>query len=349
MTTALVLRPEGQMRLERRPSRPPAAGQVLVSVIATGICGSDVHGAAGDTGRRQPGQVMGHETVGRVRDLGPGVDSTWLGALVAIDPVVSCGVCEECSAGAPQHCVSGWVLGVRPDVDGAFATDVVVLERNLVRLPETMPEWHGAVIEPLAVGYHAVRRGGPTAHDRVLVIGGGPIGQAVALACGRVGVGTVLVSEPSPSRRSILESLGFACTAPDRLGDAVADLLGRGATFVFDAVGTRSTLASALRHSVPRATIVLVGMDSPELSFAAYEITARERAVIGTICSTRERFRETAQWATENPDVIEKLVDRRVPLGDGASVFRELMSGALSVNKVLLMPQSGSNGGPSHG
>ena len=344
MSRALVLATNGTVRLEDRAVPNLVDGEVRVQVIATGICGSDVHGAAGDTGRRVSGQVMGHETVGRVIDVGAEEDAGLLGVIAAIDPVVSCGECARCRHGEHQHCETGWVLGVRPDKDGAFATEVVVPNRNVVPLPESMTPWHGALIEPLAVGYHAAIRGSVSESDRVLVLGGGPIGQAVALACARLGARRVVVSEPRENRGTLLESLGFVHSTPDELEGAVHREFGAGATVVFDVVGTDGTLATAITHSTALARIVLVGMDSPRICLDAYAVSAGERALIGTICSTREHFRDTAVWAAQNPGILDRLVDRRERLEYGARVFAELLAGTANANKVLLFTDSDSLG-----
>lgn len=211
-------------------------------MIATGICGSDVHGLAGGTGRREIGQVMGNETVGRVLEVGPGADVRLIGRLVTVKRVMSCGECASFLAGAEQICSHRWVLGVRPDVDAAFANEFSVPARSLVPLTEGIVEWHGALIEPLAVEYHAGHRGSPTQGDRVLVIGGEPIGQPAAIACERFGVASVVVSGPYERRREMVEKLGFTDVAPDALTERPSVLMGEGATLVIDAVGSEATL-----------------------------------------------------------------------------------------------------------
>ena len=340
MSVALVLREKGRFRLEERELRETRPDEALLSIIATGICGSDIHGAAGHTGRRSVGQVMGHETVGRVMAVGSSDNDPLLGVTVAVDPVVSCGSCSPCMSGLHQHCATGWVVGVRPDVDGAFASHIVVPVRNLAPLPPGMTDWHGALVEPLAVGYHAIRRGRTEPSDRVLVLGGGPIGQGLALACRRVGIEALVVSEPDSGRATFIErELGFHTSRPDNLDEAVHETLGGPATLVFDAVGNESSMADALSHSAPHARVVLVGMDAPRLSISAYEISSRERTIIGTICSTREHFRETAEWAGQNASIISRLADLHAPLREAPEVFAKLMAGTLRANKMLLFPE----------
>src|SRR4051794_4936249 len=240
---ALVLRGPYDIAVEERPEPQPGPGEVVVDVIATGICGSDFHGYSGENGRRHPGQIMGHETVGRITELGADVGLLTAGQLVTINPVMSCGACAACLSGQEQWCDRRVVLGVAPEIPAAFADRVAVPAANIVPLPEDMPEELGALVEPMAVGYHAVRRGQPVPDDRVLVIGGGPIGQACLLAARRLGVQAMALSDVSPSRRDLCARLGAEVIDPsaDNVPEAVADVLGGSATLVVDAVGVNQT------------------------------------------------------------------------------------------------------------
>ena len=342
MNQVLRITAPGRLEVQERPPQGLDPDDARVRVIATGICGSDVHGLDGHTGRRSVDQVMGHETVGQVIELGADADPALVGAIVAIDPVVSCGQCSRCRVGEQQHCLTGWVLGVRTDVDGAYATEVVVPSRNLVPLRADMTPWHGALVEPLAVGFHAARRGHAGDNDRVLILGGGPIGQAVLLGCLREGVRTVLVSEPDDRRGALIERLGGLRTTPQDLADDLPLALGEGATLAFDVVGTNATLATAIGSTVPGGRVVLVGMDSPKVDLNAYEITARERMLVGTICSTRDHFVETAEWLADHPEIAPAMVDHRVPLAHGPDVFDDLLASRLQANKILLLPETAS-------
>ena len=336
---ALVMTEDHRMVLRDRQAAEPAPGDAVVEVIATGICGSDIHGLAGDTGRRSSGQVMGHETAGRVVAVGSDVNPSLLGELVTINPVFGCGTCAFCAREQTQQCVNGWVLGVRTDVDGAFSERVTVPAINLVVLPAGMPAWHGAIVEPLAVGYHAVMRGVPSAVDRVLVIGGGPIGQAAALAARRVGASSVVVSEPDAGRAQTLRRLGFTTLEPATLAESLAEALGGVPSLVIDAVGSDRSLATAFELAAPDARIVLVGMASPELHVPAYQVSARERHIIGAFCYAADEFRSTVAWLGEHPEIPEIFVDRREALASGEDVFDELLAGRVLPNKVLLFPR----------
>ena len=337
---ALVLRDFYDIAVEERPDPVAGPGQAVVEVIATGICGSDFHGYSGENGRRHPGQVMGHETVGRVRDLGPDVEGVAIGQLVTVNPVMSCHECPACLSGQEHWCSRRVVLGVAPEIPAAFADRVAVPASNIVPLPEHMPEELGALAEPMAVGYHAVRRGQPNPDDRVLVIGGGPIGQACLLAARRLGVQAMALSDVSPSRRDLCARLGAEVVDPTagNLPEAVADRLGGPATLVVDAVGVNRTVADAMAASSLGSRIVLVGMGSPQLDLAAYTLSTAERSLIGSFTYTAAEFIQTAEWVGTVPEGIGELIDGRVGWEVAPQSFDDLARGRSSARKILVFP-----------
>jgi threonine dehydrogenase-like Zn-dependent dehydrogenase len=344
---ALVLRDFYDIAVEERPDPVAGPGQVVVEVIATGICGSDFHGYSGENGRRHPGQIMGHETVGRIRELGTEVAELMVGQLVTVNPVMSCGACPACLSGQEHWCSRRVVLGVAPEIPAAFADRVAVPAANIVPLPEDMPEELGALVEPMAVGYHAVRRGQPNPDDRVLVIGGGPIGQACLLAARRLGVQAMALSDVSPSRRDLCARLGADVVDPTagNLPEAVADRLGGPATLVVDAVGVNRTVADAMAASRLGSRIVLVGMGSPQLDLAAYTLSTAERSLIGSFTYTAAEFIQTAEWVGTVPEGIGELIDGRVGWEGAPQSFDDLARGRSSASKILVFP----HGPPENG
>nr|WP_294693377.1 alcohol dehydrogenase catalytic domain-containing protein [uncultured Friedmanniella sp.] len=338
---ALVLRGNYDIAVEERPDPHPAPGEVVVEVIATGICGSDFHGYSGENGRRHPGQVMGHETVGRVGELGSGVTGLAPGQLVTVNPVMGCHDCPACASGQQQWCAARVVLGVAPEISAAFAERMAVPASNVVTLPETMPTELGALVEPLAVGWHAVQRGAAAPQDRVLVIGGGPIGQACLLAARRMGVDNLALSEVSPSRRKLCADLGAQVLDPTTgdLPEQVAAALGGPATLVVDAVGVTPTVADALAASGLGARIVLVGMGAPQLDLAAYAVSTGERSLIGSFTYSAAEFAETAAWVGSVPDGVASLIDGRVGWDGAPQSFDDLARGRSTASKILVFPQ----------
>jgi threonine dehydrogenase-like Zn-dependent dehydrogenase len=337
---ALVLRDFYDIAVEERPDPVAGPGQVVVEVIATGICGSDFHGYSGENGRRHPGQIMGHETVGLIRELGTDVAELMVGQLVTVNPVMSCGACPACLSGQEHWCSRRVVLGVAPEIPAAFADRVAVPASNIEPLPQHMPEELGALVEPMAVGYHAVRRGQPNPDDRVLVIGGGPIGQACLLAARRLGVHAMALSDVSPSRRDLCARLGAEVVDPTagNLQEAVADRLGGPATLVVDAVGVNRTVADAMSASSLGSRIVLVGMGSPRLELAAYALSTEERALIGSFTYTAAEFTQTAEWVGTVPEGIGELIDGRVGWEGAPQSFDDLARGRSTASKILVFP-----------
>ncbi|MGW5362222.1 zinc-dependent alcohol dehydrogenase [Actinopolymorpha pittospori] len=341
---ALVFRGPWDLAVEDRPDPTAGPGEVLIGVLSTGICGSDLHGYTGENGRRFPGQVMGHETVGRIVALGAGVEESaglTEGAVVTVHPVLACGTCPACQAGQDHRCPTKQIIGVAPSISSAFADLMVVPAANVVPLPDSMPADYGALVEPLAVGYHALTRGGCGPDDRVLIVGGGPIGQACALAAARLGAKGIVVSEPHPGRRALLEDIGLATLDPTQvpLADALAGVGGTGSpSLVVDAVGSSRSLADALAVCDEGERVVLVGMHEPQVSIQAYAVSIAERSLVGSYCYSGADFRTTAEWVASGPQELGRLVEGRVSLADAPEAFRALANGEDGSSKVLVFP-----------
>lgn len=338
---ALVYHGPGDIGVEDRPDPQPRPGEVVLRIGATGICGSDLHGYTGENKRRHPGQIMGHETVGRIAAVGPGVSGgdLRLGRVATVNPVIGCGECAQCAAGTEQLCAWRRVIGVNKEIDSAFAELMTVPAGNVVVLPDSVPEEYGALVEPLTVGYHAAMVGGVRPEDAVLVIGGGPIGQAAALAARRLGARSVAVSEPNQARRALVGKLGFTAVDPraGNLADQVKPSLGGPATAVIDAVGTSRTLSDGLTASALGARVVLVGMGAREITLPAFEISTFERSILGSFTYPSREFRETAEWVASGPEGLEHLIDDRVGLDAAADAFARLASGDLDASKILVL------------
>src|SRR5437660_3415858 len=153
---ALVFHGSKDIRVEQRHDPRTGSGEVSLRLRAVGICGSDIHGYSGETGRRAAGMVMGHEASGVVEAVGAGVSGISEGDAVTFNPILFCGECPLCAAGHESLCPNKRVIGVTPDISGAFAERMVVSARNVVALPAQLSLEHGALVEPMAVGLHAV-------------------------------------------------------------------------------------------------------------------------------------------------------------------------------------------------
>jgi threonine dehydrogenase-like Zn-dependent dehydrogenase len=177
-----------------------------------------------------------------------------------------------------------------------------------------------------------MRRGQCASADSVLVIGGGPIGQAAALAARRLGATTITVSEPDARRRALLGRLGISAVEPGELSTDLAP------TLVVDAVGSGGSVADALRVSAPGARVVLVGMQRPTVEIAAYAVSVDERMIIGSYSYTDAEFVETAQWVGTAPPELAELIEGRVGWADAPATFTGLAKGENPASKVLVFP-----------
>ncbi len=347
---ALVYHGPWDIGMEEAPDPVPGPDQVVLKVAATGICGSDIHGYTGRTGRRHPGQIMGHETAAWVHALAGGRAASTeagtsasaagglrAGQLVAVNPVIGCGRCPRCRAGQAHVCAGRKVIGVNPEIPSGFAEYLAAPAANLVPLAGTMPGIAGALVEPLAVGYHAAVRGGCGPADRVLVIGGGPIGQACAIAARRLDA-QVMISEPNLGRRALLSRLGFSAVInPGPDSAALTEAADGQVTLVLDAVGSSASLRAATRVSAPQGRIVLVGMQAPTVELDAYAISTAERQLIGSFSYSAAEFSATAAWLAGHPE-LEQLVEARVGWSGVAEAFRSLAAGESAASKIVFVP-----------
>ena len=302
---ALVLQEFGRMAVEERDTPTPKTGEVLIAVTATGICGSDVHGFTGENGRRVPGQIMGHESVGKIAGFGPDTPPGGLAidAVVTFNPVVVTGQDAQTYAGREQHSPNKTVIGVATDIPAAFADYVVVPIQNVVALPADMPISHGALIEPLGGG--GARR--PPGARREGAEGAGhrrrpdrPIRGAGA-ADG--GVADIVVSEVDENRRRLCARIGATVVNPKDgpLVDQVRATFGRLADVTIDAVGITPTIADALNATAFGGSVCLVGMGAKTLSLDAFRISTEERSLVGSFTYSAQDFRDAAAWIATAP------------------------------------------------
>jgi len=247
------------LALQDREAPTPGPGELLVRVGACGICGSDLH-MAQHIGT--PDIVMGHELAGTVTGIGPDVDGFAEGDTVCVFPLVACGHCPACRRGLPAHCaVASALIGwQRP---GGYAEMVVTSARDTFRLPASVDVKVGALVEPLAVARHAVESARIEAGSSVLVLGGGPVGQAVTLWLQRFGAREVVLSDPTAHRRALAERIGATATIdPDTqdVASAFEAVAGEAPSRVIECVGIPGLIQHAADVAAREAHITVVGV-----------------------------------------------------------------------------------------
>jgi (R,R)-butanediol dehydrogenase / meso-butanediol dehydrogenase / diacetyl reductase len=307
---AIVYYGREDVRFDDIPEPFPKAGEVKLRVLYNGICGSDLHeyyhGPLASSTKPHPLSgvripvVLGHEFCGEVVEAGKGVTDLKPGDLVAVEPLETCGKCEWCFTGFYNHCPLGAIHGYSRD-GGGLAEFTVVLRSMAHKLPEGVTARHGALVEPMAVSYHAVERARPNAGDTIAVHGGGPIGVGALLALKALGNIRVIVSEPSPDRRAILSRLGADHVLDPgavNVVEAVRELTGgRGAA------GVGPAFKAALASTASLGTLVVVAMHMEPIKFQPLMLLAGEVNVTGS-----------RTYCNDFPVVIDAMAHGAYPL-----------------------------------
>jgi len=324
---ALVFDGPHRMHIEDRPRPEPGPGRVRIRVAYVGICGSDLHGYTGESGRRTPGMVMGHEASGWVEHLGDGVNGLEVGQAVTFNPSLPCD--GRCGHQFENRCVDLRVIGVTPEIQGAFADAIVVDADRVVPLGE-VDLLSGAMVEPMAVAVQAVRQCELRPGDRLLVVGGGMIGQCVARAARLMGAGLVVVSETMPERRALAAEAGFETADP-------ADVAGFGPMDVaVDAVGVSATASAAIRAVRKGGVVGFVGLGLPEVSIPLFDVVVPERTIVGSFCYTDEVFNDTVRQVGDGRVDLRPLLGSVETLEAAGDAFEQLATGDRKEVKVVV-------------
>jgi L-idonate 5-dehydrogenase len=343
-----VLHGAKDLRLESLPQPGLLPGQVLLRVRQAGICGSDLHyyqhGYCAAFVPTRP-FVLGHELIADVVARAAAVTAPVVGARVVVNPTRHCGFCGYCQSGRGNLCRQTIMLGsasTKPPTDGAFAQFVVVRADQCYEAPAGLDDGLGAMIEPLAVALHAVKRAGTVSGKAVLVAGGGPIGLLVALTSRAAGAMPVVVSDVVVERREIALKLGVNVVldpASPALAAEVRALAGEGFDVIFEASGAARALRQAFELVRPGATIVQIGtLGTEDVPLPANQLMVREIQLIGSF-RYGNVFEEAIRLATSGRVNLQPLLSQVLPL-DRISEAMELAASKANVLKVQIeIPQ----------
>ncbi|MEZ6035009.1 MAG: galactitol-1-phosphate 5-dehydrogenase [Planctomycetaceae bacterium] len=317
---------------------------VLVQVRACGICGSDIHGYDGSTGRRVPPLVMGHEAAGVIVDVGSDVTSFRIGDRVTFDSTVSCGHCFFCSRGDINLCDNRMVLGVSCGEyrrHGAFAEFVAVPQHICYRIPEALPYAHAAMIEAVSIAVHAANRTPVTLGDTAVIVGSGMIGLLVIQAMRLAGCGQIIAVDLEENRLTKAKELGADIGLRADAVDVPAEVRkltgGRGADVVLEVVGVAATVNTAIACARKGGTITLVGNLSPRVEMPLQAIVTKELTVHGS-CASRGEIPACIDLLTRGAIRVEPLITAIAALEQGPDWFSRLYAGEPGAMKVILDP-----------
>jgi L-iditol 2-dehydrogenase len=342
---ALLLSEYKHLEVASVPIPTPGPQDVLVQVAACGICGSDVHGYDGSSGRRIPPLVMGHEAAGIVRAVGSEVTAFTNGDRVTFDSTVYCGACEFCRSGDVNLCDNRQVIGVSCEEfkrEGAFAEYVTVPARIVYRLPEGLSFAEAAMLEAVSVALHAVHvsrlKGGETA----LVVGAGMIGLLVLQAARVLGCSRVFVADIDATRLKLAAGLGADETIQASEAELVQQILrltnGRGVDVVLEAVGRNETVAAAIDCVRKGGTVTLVGNIAPQVSLPLQKVVTRQIRLQGS-CASAGEYPEAIELVSSGKIQVKPLITAVAPLADGPAWFARLYAREPNLMKVVLDPR----------
>ncbi len=338
---ALVYQGPMTMTVEQVPDPAPGPGQVIVRVQAVGICGSDVHGFIGKTGRRKPPMIMGHEATGVVAQVGTDVTRFRPGDRVVINPILACGVCRNCRAGRPNICLDRHALGV--DLPGAYADYVQVAERMLYPMPDGLSSEAGGLVEPLAVALHAVNLTPLRLMDTVVIVGAGTIGLLTLMAARLAGAGTVIVTDKSTHRLDVARRFGADVTInveQEQPLPIVQSLTGgAGADAVIEAVGFSATVQQALALVRPGGHVTWIGNSQPMIEMNMQSVVTREVTVQGAYAFHAEFPQSIAAIASGRLNPVPLIEETVNTLEETLTIIRDLAEGKKDPVKVVFKPE----------
>jgi len=332
---------EGPWQMPLREVRAPHAGpgEVIIDVQAVGVCGSDVHGYKGVTGRRKPPIIMGHEFSGTISEVGEAVTRFRAGDRVVAQPLMSCGQCYNCRRGLSNICVNRSGLGV--NLNGAYAQRVKVRQDMVYALPGEMTWEQGAMVEPLSVAMHAVNITPMDLGDAIAIIGAGTIGLLTLLAVRLAGAGKVIVTDTSPRRLSIAAGFGADVTVNVSGTDPAQAVLSetgmQGAHAVIEAVGIGATVKQSLDLVRTGGHVTWIGNSQPTVELNMQQVVTRELTIRGAYGFNEEFPRAIEAIHTGRIDVTS-LIEAVKDLEDGPELFHDLAEGKSDPVKVILRP-----------
>ncbi|MDA8823388.1 galactitol-1-phosphate 5-dehydrogenase [Opitutales bacterium] len=333
-------------KLEIQDSPIPhfSKNEVLIRVKACGICGSDVHGYDGSSGRRIPPLIMGHEAAGLIEECGSEVSGFSKGDRVTFDSTVYCGKCSYCKKGQVNLCDSRMVLGVSCEDyrrHGAFAEFVAVPSHIIYKLPDTFPFEHAAMIEAVSVAVHAVGRISFDSGDKSLVVGAGMIGLLLIQAIRSAGCREIIAVDMDNDRLNLAKNLGATQVINSQEVDALSFILnetgGQGVDKSFEVVGATPTVQLSIHAVRKGGSVVMVGNLAPEVELPLQSVVTREISLFGT-CASAGEYPKCIELMADGSIQVDPLISAKAVLEEGPEWFERLYGREPGLMKVILNP-----------
>lgn len=341
---SLVLEKYNEFTIRETQIPELKSGWILIKVAACGICGSDVHGMDGSTGRRQPPVIMGHEASGTISKVAPDVLRWSIGDRVTFDSTISCGECFYCQRSDINLCENRRVLGVSCDEyrqNGAFAEYVAVPAHILYAIPENISFEQAAMIEAVSVAVHATAISSVQQNDTAVVIGCGMIGLLCIQALKAAGCAKVIAIDQIAEKLELAAELGADRTIksndPDLINVVLNETGNRGADLVFEVVGIETTVNLAIDCTRKGGTVTLIGNLAPEVRFPLQKVVTRQLKVQGS-CASAGEYPLCLELIASGKIKVDPLISKVAPLEEGNEWFHRLYGKEAGLMKVILKP-----------
>lgn len=340
---ALVLTEYNRLTYQEVPIPSFNDNEVLVRVKACGICGSDVHGYDGSTGRRIPPIIMGHEASGVIEKLGAGVKGWSVGDRVTFDSTIYCSFCEYCMKGQVNLCGTRRVLGVSCEdytQPGAFAEYVAIPAHILYKLPDNVSFNEATLVEPLSVALHAVNLCPRELNASVTVVGAGKIGLLIIQTLRATGYGKIIVVDRNEAHRDLALQMGADKVfdfGPEAIEQIRAETKGEGTDIAIEAIGVDEAFQLSVQSVRKGGSVVLVGNVSPSVSFPMQYVVTRQLTLRGS-CASAGEYPACLDMIARGSIKLDKIISATAPLSEGDAWFKKLYNREGNLIKVILNP-----------
>ncbi|MBR0520004.1 MAG: galactitol-1-phosphate 5-dehydrogenase [Spirochaetales bacterium] len=341
---ALVMHEYKHLSYEDVEKPIPKRGEVLVRIKACSVCGSDVHGFDGSTGRRKPPVIMGHEASGVVEICGPGVVNYKAGDRVTFDSTVYCNECKMCKAGKINLCTNRKVLGVSCEEynrQGCFAEYVSLPEYILYRIPDNVSYVQASMIEPLSVAYHAATRTPIVNGDSVVLFGIGTIGLLTLQVVKSMGASRIIACDIDDSRLELARNNGATNCINTKDPDALQKIKemsadGSGVDIAIDATGIDATVNMCIKSVHLDGRVIFIGNVAPIVNFPLQYVVTHQISLFGS-CASAGEYPQCLELIASGLVDVDSMISKIVPLREGDKWMNKIYNHEDGLAKIVFL------------
>lgn len=341
---ALVMHEYKHLSYEEVPTPIPGEGEVRIRIKACSVCGSDVHGFDGSTGRRRPPVIMGHEAAGVIESCGSGVKNYKVGDRVTFDSTEYCNKCEMCKCGKVNLCSSRMVLGVSCEEynrQGCFAEYIVLPEYLLYRIPDNVSFVQASMVEPMSVAYHAATRTSIKKGDSVVIFGVGTIGLLALQVVKSFGAEQIIACDIDDSRLEMSKQFGATDCINTRNSEALTQIIsltrdGKGVDVAIDATGIGVTANMSIKSVKLDGRVILIGNVAPNIDFPLQYVVTHQISLFGS-CASAGEYPQCLDLISSGQVDVDRMISKIVPLSEGDKWMNKVYNREDGLSKIVFL------------